>query len=130
MLLLVAAGIHLYRNNYAPHPQTPEINKQFQRLVQVSRDLPQGARVGYWCGGASRDFTGVRADGTRTSGCVALYEMTRFILFPRILVQGVDSEWVVGDFDNGYAFDRSMLGFNLQVAAEYGDGIYLFRRVR
>jgi hypothetical protein len=93
------------------------VNLQPARLAGVVGAVPRTAVVGYLS-----DLQG------NSAAALAMFNSARYALAPRLLVEGTDRDWVLGNFTR--PTDYASLGRErgLELSRDFGNGVVLFQR--
>lgn len=94
------------------------VNLQPARLAGVMEAIPRTAVVGYL------------SDQNNSTAALAMFNSARYTLAPRLLVEGTDREWVLGNFTKPADYSAIGLDRSLKVSADFGNGVVLFRRAK
>lgn len=105
--------------NNAPDPYM--VNLQPARLAGVMEAIPRTAVVGYV---SDQNKT------QNTSAALAMFNSARYTLAPRLLVEGTDRDWVLGNFTKPSDYAAIGLDRGLKVSVDFGNGVVLFRRAK
>lgn len=98
------------------------VNLQPARLAGVIDAIPSTAIVGYLS-----DLHD-RAENT-SAAALAMFNSARYALAPRLLVEGTDRDWVLGNFTKPEDYSAIGRDHGLNVVRDFGNGVVLFRRV-
>lgn len=92
------------------------VNLQPARLAGVIDAISGTAIVGYL------------SDQNNSTAALAMFNSARYALAPRLLVEGTDRDWVLGNFTK--PADYSAIGgeHRLSLVRDFGNGVVLFRR--
>jgi hypothetical protein len=95
------------------------VNLQQARLAGVMKAIPRTAVVGYFSDA-----------GNGSTAALAMFNSARYTLAPRLLVEGTDRDWVLGNFTKpaDYAAIASERG--LRVVQDFGNGVVLLGRAK
>jgi hypothetical protein len=96
------------------------------RIERVVRDLPSQGTIGYF---SERNFKGIKFNPIDQD---EEFAMTQYAVAPRILVDGSCLDYVIVNLPYLAVPDvkRLMAEKNLHMTMEYGNGLYLGRKVR
>lgn len=93
------------------------VNLQPARLTGVMEAIPRTAVVGYLS-----DLH----DGS--TAALAMFNSARYSLAPRLLVEGTDRDWVLGNFAKPADYATIARERELRVVQDFGNGVVLFGR--
>jgi hypothetical protein len=119
--LALAGALDYYQflSSYSRSPEGGQVAAQAERFRGVLAALPPAGAVGYLSdrppGGTER---------------LATFGIAQYALAPRVLVTlktGQRLDWVIGDFASQPDAARLAAEYGLSVAADYGNGVVLFR---
>jgi len=95
------------------------VNVQPARLAGVMEAVPRTAVVGY-----VSDLQGSSA------AAQAMFNSARYALAPRLLVEGTDRDWVLGNFAKPADYAAMAPERRLRVVQDFGNGVVLFGRAK
>jgi hypothetical protein len=93
------------------------IAAQFARVGPAAAAIPQDAQAGY--------LTDV-PPGSVTAR--AMFLSAQYVLAPRLLKQGADGEWVLGNFTRPADFAALGRSQGLRLQQDFGNGVVVFRK--
>lgn len=92
------------------------VNDQPRRLTAVMQIVPQTAIVGY-----------VSDLADKPDAWLAIFNSARYTLAPRLLVDGTDREWVLGNFTKPGDYAGVGREHGIEIVQDFGDGVVLYR---
>jgi hypothetical protein len=95
------------------------VNIQPVRLAGVMETVPRTAVVGY-----VSDLQG------SSTAALAMFNSARYALAPRLLVEGTDRDWVLGNFAKPADYTAIARERGLRVVQDFGNGVVLFGRAK
>jgi hypothetical protein len=93
------------------------VNLQPARLAGVMEAVPRTAIVGYFSDA-----------GNGSTAALAMLNSARYTLAPRLLVEGTDRDWVLGNFTKPADYAAFSHERDLRVVQDFGNGVVLFRK--
>ena len=90
-------------------------SEQADRLAGAMQMLPPGGVVGYV------------SDVSGSTEAQAMFNTSRYALAPRMLVEGADREFVLGDFVKPPDYEAFAREHHLLLLRDFGGGIAVFR---
>lgn len=93
------------------------VNLQPDRLAGVIQAIPRSAIVGY-----------VADIHDGSTAALAMFNSARYALAPRLLVEGTDRDWVLGNFAKPADYAALARERGLTVVQDFGNGVVLFGR--
>ncbi len=92
------------------------VNDQPRRLTAAMQMVPRTAIVGYVSDLPDKD-----------TAWLAIFNSARYTVAPRLLVDGTDHEWVLGNFTKPGDYAAIGREHGIQMVQDFGDGVALFR---
>lgn len=92
------------------------VNDQPRRLTGVIGIVPRTAIVGY-----------VSDLPDNSTAWLAIFNSARYTLAPRLLVDGTDREWVLGNFTKPGDYPGVGREHGIEMVQDFGDGVALYR---
>lgn len=121
-LLAVWGAIESYQVETGSSLRDPYmVTLQPARLAGVIETIPPTAIVGYLS-----DLHD-RTEST-SAAALAMFNSARYALAPRLLVQGTDRDWVLGNFTKPADYSAIGREHGLDLSQDFGNGVVLFRR--
>lgn len=104
--------------------QADDVTIWQERINKLTGSLPPSGVIGYL---SERDFPGLGGDAADQD---EEFAMTQFAISPRILEQGASRDYIIANLAHtkGELVRALATGLGLRVQAEFGNGLYLFRR--
>lgn len=93
------------------------VGVQEQRLAGVTQTVPANAIVGYLSD---------MHDGSTVA--LAMFNSARYTLAPRLLVEGTDRDFVLGNFAKPADWNTVASEHGLKVVRDFGNGVVLFNK--
>ena len=116
-LLAVWGAIESYQIESESNADDPYmVNLQPARLAGVIETVPRTAIVGYL------------SDQSNSTAALAMFNSARYALAPRLLVDGTDRDWVLGNFTKPADYAAVGREHGLELSRDFGNGVVLFRR--
>lgn len=94
------------------------VNLQPARLAGVIEAIPRTAVVGYL------------SDQNNSTAALAMFNSARYTLAPRLLVEGTDRDWVLGNFTKPSDYTAIARERGLRVVQDFGNGVVLLGRAK
>ena len=94
------------------------VNLQPARLAGVMETIPRTAVVGYL------------SDQNNSTAALAMFNSARYTLAPRLLVEGTDRDWVLGNFTKPSDYAAIARERGLRVVQDFGNGVVLLGRAK
>jgi hypothetical protein len=118
-LLAVWGAIESFQLESATTLRDPYmVGMQEQRLAGVIQAVPANAIIGYLSD---------MQDGSTIA--LAMFNSARYTLAPRLLVEGTDRDFVLGNFTKPSDWNAVASEHGLQFVRDFGNGVVLFRKV-
>jgi hypothetical protein len=95
------------------------VNLQPARLAGVIEAIPRTAVVGYLSDSQSG-----------STAALAMFNSALYALAPRLLVEGADRDWVLGNFTKPADYAAIARERGLEVVRDFGNGVVFFQRAR
>jgi hypothetical protein len=95
------------------------VNLQPARLAGVMEVIPRTAVVGY-----------LSDSQNSSAAALAMFNSARYTLAPRLLVEGTDRDWVLGNFTKPADYAALARERGLRVVQDFGNGVVLFGRAK
>jgi hypothetical protein len=119
VLLALWGAIENYQVETGPGVADPyKAADQVDRLASAIQMLPRSAIVGYVSNAAGE-----------TPAALAMFNTARYALAPRLLAQGTDREWVLGNFSEQVDYAAVGREHGLQLVRDFGGGVVLYRGI-
>jgi hypothetical protein len=93
------------------------VNIQPDRLAGVIQAVPRSAIVGY-----------VADMNDGSTAALAMFNSARYALAPRLLVEGTDRDWVLGNFTKPADYAAIGREHGLEFVRDFGNGAVLYRK--
>lgn len=94
------------------------VSLQPARLAGVIEAIPRAAVVGYV------------SDQNNSTAALAMFNSARYTLAPRLLVEGTDRDWVLGNFTKPADYAAIARERGLRVVQDFGNGVVLLGRAK
>jgi hypothetical protein len=95
------------------------VNLQPARLAGVMEVIPRTVVVGY-----------LSDSQNSSAAALAMFNSARYTLAPRLLVEGTDRDWVLGNFTKPADYAALARERGLRVVQDFGNGVVLFGRAK
>jgi hypothetical protein len=95
------------------------VNLQPARLAGVMEVIPRTVVVGY-----------LSDSQNSSAAALAMFNSARYTLAPRLLVEGTDRDWVLGNFTKPADYAALARERWLRVVQDFGNGVVLFGRAK
>jgi hypothetical protein len=92
------------------------VNDQPRRLTAAMQLVPRTAIVGY-----------ISDLPDQPVAWLAIFNSARYTVAPRLLVDGTDHEWVLGNFSKPGDYAAIGREHGVQIVQDFGDGVALYR---
>ena len=118
--LCFAGAVSYYRDeaHNQEHSRDPYIvGVQFPRLEGVRNAVPENAVLGYLTDLPAENIT-----------AMAMFRSAAYVLAPRLIRQGQDADWVLGNFTRPADFAALGREHGLRLQRDFGNGVVLYRK--